>query len=92
MTDLEAIRARANLYRRMPASMLSRAQSTAVELLAEVDRLNKELRLAEEGLVNYAQEVERLKTENANMRAVIDSRDRALGFEELSPHPKTDRS
>lgn len=40
------------------------------------DQLKKELRLAEEGLANAMQEIERLK-------AVIDSRDKALGFEPI---------
>lgn len=58
MMDLAIIREVIKRYDGVPSNMLTAAQRTARALLREVDRLNQELRLAEEGLANYEEEVQ----------------------------------
>lgn len=95
----------------IPCDGLKELREAYADWRRKAEQAQRELSLAEEGLANYAQEieaakhdierltaacsaeateVERLTAENANLRAVIDSRDQALGFEELSPHPTGD--
>jgi len=63
MIDIEAIRESTRLIKRLPTEMVSQAQRNVIALLEEIDQLRGNLSLAEEGLANYQQEVEQLRSE-----------------------------